>query len=159
VRVAGLAGMEHGVLAIGGCAAAIAVLVSGAGNPPADFTIPWAVLPIPGFLIAFGAAERYQGRFNDKPGWRGRLGTFLDSIHSSLALVLPITIMVSGAPLAAAIAGVFAYRVLAPCLLLPVSLAVLPTLRDMGEHQKGQAQGIASQPSEPALRRAASRNR
>ena len=81
MRVAGLAGMEHGVLAIGGCAAAIAVLVSGAGNPPADFTIPWAVLPIPGFLIAFGAAERYQGRFNDKPGWRGRLGTFLDSIH------------------------------------------------------------------------------
>jgi hypothetical protein len=196
------------------------VLVSGAANPPADFTIPWAVLPIPGFLIAFGAAERYQGRFNDKPGWRGRLGTFLDSIHlirelfvhpgrwgsavagmalfwaadafaawaglatfgfrmnaaamyvgfatgmvftrrtgplagaGVLALVLPITIWVSGAPLAAAIAGVFAYRVLALCLPLPVSLAVLPTLRDMGEHQKGQAQGIASQPSEPALRRA-----
>lgn len=220
VRVAGLAGMEHGVLAIGGCAAAIAVLLSGTGHPPADFTIPWAVLPIPGFLIAFWAAGRYQGRFEGKGGWHGKLGTFLDSIHlirelfvhpgrwgsavagmalfwaadafaawaglatfglkmnvaamyvgfatgmvftrrtgplagaGVLALVLPLTIWVSGAPLAAAIVGVFAYRILALCLPLPVSLAVLPTLRNMGEHQTGQARGVASQPNEPALRRA-----
>ena len=71
-----------------------------------------------------------------------------------LALVLPLTIWVSGAPLAAAIVGVFAYRILALCLPLPVSLAVLPTLRNMGEHQTGQARGVASQPNEPALRRA-----
>lgn len=46
-RVAGLAGLEHGVLSIGGCAAAIAVLVSGRGAPPLDFTLPRAVIPIP----------------------------------------------------------------------------------------------------------------
>jgi hypothetical protein len=41
------------VLPLGGCAAAIAVLVSGRGQPPMDFTLPWAVIPIPGFLIGF----------------------------------------------------------------------------------------------------------
>lgn len=37
IRVAGLAGLEHGVLAIGGCAAAIAVLACGRGSPAAGF--------------------------------------------------------------------------------------------------------------------------
>src|SRR5438045_3635031 len=69
-RVAALGGLEHGVLAIGGCAAAIAVLVSGRGQPAADFTIPWAVIPIPGFLIGFWAADRYHDRFRDRAGWR-----------------------------------------------------------------------------------------
>lgn len=80
-RVAALGGMEHGVLAIGGCVAAIALLVSGRGQPPLDFTLPWAVLPVPGFLIGFWAADRYRDRFRDAAGWRGKLGTFLDSIH------------------------------------------------------------------------------
>jgi peptidoglycan/LPS O-acetylase OafA/YrhL len=57
-------------LAIGGCAAAIAVLVSGRGQPPLDFTLPWAVIPIPGFLIGFWAADRYGDRFRDRSGWR-----------------------------------------------------------------------------------------
>src|ERR1700760_1068075 len=52
-RVAALGGLEHGVLAIGGCAAAIILLASGRGQPPLDFTLPWAILPIPGFLIGF----------------------------------------------------------------------------------------------------------
>jgi hypothetical protein len=80
-RAAGLAGLEYGVLAIGSCAAAIAVLVSGFAEPPADFTIPWAVIPVPGLLIAFWAAERYRSRFRSPGGWRGGLGTFLDAVH------------------------------------------------------------------------------
>jgi uncharacterized membrane protein YbhN (UPF0104 family) len=217
-RVAGLAGLEHGVLSIGGCAAAIAVLVSGRSTPPLDFTLPWAVIPIPGFLIAFWVAERYRGRFADRGGWRGKLGTFLESIHlirvlfahplrwgtavfgmglfwaadafatwaglaafgyqmnaaalfvgfatgmlvtrrtgplagaGILALVLPLTIWASGAPLAVAIIGVFAYRVLALLLPMPVSLAALPTLRAMGDQPAPQAPQTAGDSAEPALR-------
>jgi hypothetical protein len=200
-RAAGLAGMEHGVLSIIGTGTAIAVLVIGLSKPPASFTIPWAVLPVPGFLIAFWAAERYRDRFHDLVGWRGRFGIFLDSIHiirelfvhplrwwsavlgmalfwaadafaawaglaafgfqmepaalyvgfatgmlftrrtgplagaGILALVLPVTISGSGAPFAVAIVGVIAYRVLPLWLSMPVSLAVLPTLRQMGQRQ------------------------
>lgn len=221
VRVSGLAGLEHGVLAIGGTATAIAVLAMGRSLPPADFTIPWAVIPIPGFLVAFWLAERYRDRFSGRPGWRGHLGTFLDSIHiirelfvrprrwwpalagmalfwatdafacwtalaafgfqmdaaalfvgfatgmvftrrtgplagaGVLALVLPLTIWYSGAPFAVAIVGVFAYRILALLLPMPLSLAALPTLRRMGEHRLPEAEGIARRPDEPGLRRTA----
>jgi hypothetical protein len=198
-RVAALGGLEHGVLAIGGCAAAIAVLVSGRDQPPMDFTIPWAVIPVPGFLIGFWLADRYAERFRDTSGWRRKLGIFLESIRfiralfahplrwgfalcgmalfwaadafatwaglatfglhmnaaplfvgfatgmvftrrtgplagaGVLALVLPLTIWVSGAPLAVAVAGVFVYRVLALLMPMPASLAVLPALRQMAE--------------------------
>jgi uncharacterized membrane protein YbhN (UPF0104 family) len=215
-RVAALGGLEHGVLAIGGCAAAIAVLVSGRAQPSADFTIPWAVIPIPGFLIGFWAADRYHDRFRDRAGWRGKLGIFLDSIRiirvlfahplrwgsalcgmalfwaadalatwaglamfgvqmnaaalfvgfatgmvftrrtgplagaGVLALILPLTIWVSGAPLAVAVAGVFVYRVLALLMPMPVSLAALPTLRTMAQHPASQLSG-AGEVNEPAL--------
>ena len=221
VRVAGLGGMEHGVLAIFGCVAAIVVLVSGLSQPPADFTIPWAVIPVPGFLIAFWAAERYRDRLTGRKGWRGALGTFLNSIHiirelfvhprrwgsallgmglfwvadafavwaglatfgfrmnaaalfvgfgtgmvftrrtgplagaGTLGLVLPLTIWYSGAPFAVAIVGVFAYRVVSLWLPMPVSLAALPTLREMGEHRVPHAEGIAQPPKEPGLERGA----
>jgi hypothetical protein len=213
-RVAALGGMEHGVLAIGGCAAAITLLAAGRGQPPLDFTLPWAVLPVPGFLIGFWAADRYRDRFRGQAGWRARVGTFLDSIHlirvlfahplrwgpalwgmalfwatdafatwaglatfgfqmnmaalfvgfatgmlftrrtgplagaGVLALVLPLTIWVSGAPFAVAIVGVFVYRVLALLLPMPVSLAALPTLRKLAE---GQDKPTGA-PDEPALR-------
>ena len=55
-----------------------------------------------------------------------------------LALVLPLTIWVSGAPLAVAVAGVFVYRVLALLLPMPVSLAALPTLRMMAHRPASQ---------------------
>lgn len=218
VRTSALAGMEHGVLAIGGTITAIVVLASGRSQPPADFTLPWAIIPIPGFLIAFWLAERYRDRFRDQGGWRGFVGTFLDSIHiireifahprrwgwavlgmalfwgadacaawaglaafgfqmnwaalfvgfatgmvftrrtgplagaGVLALVLPLTIWYSGAPFAAAIVGVFVYRILALWLPLPASLAELPTLREMGQSVPG-AEGFAEAPDEPALRR------
>lgn len=220
-RASALAGMEHGILAIGGCACAIVVLVSGLSQPPPDFTLPWAIIPVPGFLIAFWAAERYRDRFAGHRGWRHAVWTFLESIHlirelfahprrwwralagmalfwaadafaawagqaafgfqmnaaalfvgfatgmvftrrtgplagaGVLALILPLTIWYSGAPFAAAIVGMFAYRILALLLPLPVSLAVLPTLRRMGRPVP-HAEGVARAPGgEPALRRGA----
>ncbi len=204
VRVFALGGLELGVLAIGGCGTAIAVLAAGAPIP-ADFTVPWAVLPVPGFLLAFWAAERYRHRFPDRLGWRGLPGIFLECVHliwvlfahplrwgwgwlgmalfwtmdafavwagmaafgyqmngaalfvgfatgtiftrrtgplagaGVLTLILPLTIWYCGAPLAVALAGVFAYRVLAFWLPMPASLAALPTLRAMkAAHQKAR---------------------
>ena len=211
-------------MAIGGCAAAIAVLVSGRGQPPMDFTLPWAVIPIPGFVIGFWAAGRYGDRFRGRAGWRGKLGIFLDSIRiirvlfahplrwgsalcgmalfwaadtsatwaglamfgfrmnaaalfvgfatgmvftrrtgplagaGVLALVLPLTIWVSGAPLAVAVAGVFVYRVLALLLPMPVSLAALPTLREMAPRPASPAGGTEGV-NEPALQSAAGNHR
>jgi uncharacterized membrane protein YbhN (UPF0104 family) len=216
-RVTALGGMEHGVMSIGGCACAIVVLASGLSQPPADFTIPWAVIPIPGFLIGFWVAERYRDRFRGRAGWRGTLGTFLESIHliremfahpgrwgsavlgmalfwaadafavwvglamfgyqmnaaqlfvgfatgmvftrrtgplagaGVLAVVLPVTIWASGAPLAVAVVGVFAYRVLALWLPMPVSLAALPTLRTMGKRRVPHAEEVVAAPKEPGL--------
>jgi hypothetical protein len=80
-RVWGLAGFELGVLALGGTATAIALLALGSSTPPLDFTLPWAVIPVPGFLIAFWLAERYRDRFQGRPGWRGTVGNFLESIR------------------------------------------------------------------------------
>lgn len=81
VRVVALAGLEHGVLALGGCAAGIAVLSQGLSRPPADFSTPWAVIPVPGFLLAFWLANRYRDRLRGRAGWRDQLGIFLDSIY------------------------------------------------------------------------------
>src|SRR5580693_595020 len=67
-----------------------------------------------------------------------------------LALVLPLTIWVSGAPFPAAIAGVFVYRMLALLLPMPVSLAVLPTLRALGRGQgRGQDEAQGATPAPP----------
>jgi hypothetical protein len=204
-RAAGLGGLEYGVLAIGGCGAAIVIMVSGMAAPPADFTVPWAIIPVPAILLGFWAAERYRNRFRDRGGWRGAMGTLLEAAHlirelcvrprrwawallgmalfwaadafavwaglaafgfkmgvaslivgyatgmvftrrtgplggaGILALVLPLSLWYCGAPLAVAVAGVFAYRVLALWLPMPVALAFLPTLRTMGERQVSQA--------------------
>jgi hypothetical protein len=61
-----------------------------------------------------------------------------------LALALPVCLWYSGAPLAAAVAGVFAYRILVLWLPLPVALASLPTLRTMGERRIAQAERKAA---------------
>ncbi len=81
VRVTCLGGMEHGVLSLIGTVAAIAVIAGNYPKPPLDFTLPWAVLPVPGFLLAFWLAERYRDRLRDAPGWRGKVGIFYDAIH------------------------------------------------------------------------------
>jgi uncharacterized membrane protein YbhN (UPF0104 family) len=216
-RVSGLAGLEHGVLSLGGTAAAIAVLAQGSGKPPLDFTLPWAIIPVPGFLIAFWAAERYQDRFRR----RGFLGNFLESIHlirvmftnprrygaalagmalfwaadafaawagmaafgfqmnvasffvglatgmvftrrtgplggaGVLVLCLSLALWYSGAPLAVAVVGIFTYRVLALWLPMPAALALLPTIRKMGEKRVPEAEGRADPPQEPGLRHSA----
>jgi len=195
-RVLALAGLEYSVLSIGGSFTAIAMLVGGA-DVPLSFTVPWAVIPLPGFLAGFWAAERYRQRFPPGPGWRGVLGSLLKAVHlirvlftqpgrwgyawlgmavfwimealtvwaglaafgywmngadlfvgfatgtvftrrtgplagaGILTAVLPTAIWCCSAPFAVALVGVFAYRVLAFWLPMPVSLAALPTLRRM----------------------------
>lgn len=87
-RVSALAGIEHGVLGIGGWATALAVLAIGLGRPPWDFTYPWAIVPIPGFALAFWLAEKYRERFHDVEGWRKNVGIFLDAVHYARKLFL-----------------------------------------------------------------------
>ena len=53
-RVAALGGLEHGVLSIGGPRRRDRRAPVRARSTSTDFTVPWAVLPIPGFLIGFG---------------------------------------------------------------------------------------------------------
>jgi uncharacterized membrane protein YbhN (UPF0104 family) len=88
VRVALIAGLEHGLVAVPCMAAAIVVLVEGRRKPPLDFTLPWAVVPVLGFGLAFWAAERYRERLRGRSGWRGRLSIGLDMIHLVRAMVL-----------------------------------------------------------------------
>jgi hypothetical protein len=81
VRVAALAGFEHGVLAIIGCAAAVLTFLLGRSAPPLDFRLPWAVLPLPGFLLAFWLAGKYRDRLRDRRGIAGKIGIFLESVY------------------------------------------------------------------------------
>jgi len=215
-RVAALAGMEQGVLALGGCAAAIAVLIYGLRQPPLNTSLPWAIVPVPGLVIAFWFARRYRDRYRGRRGWRGWLGTFLYSVYlirelflhprhwwfavagmavfwaaeafavwagiaafgyrmnvfalyvgfatgmvftrrtgplagaGILALALTVTIHYSGAPFAVAIVGVFCYRIAALWLPMPVSLAVLPTLRRMAERKAVQSADAAARSADAA---------
>lgn len=88
VRVTALAGLEHGILGYVGSGAAIAVLIEALPAPPADFSVPWAVIPVPATAAAFVLAERYRQGLRTAPGWRGKLGLFLDSIHLIRELIL-----------------------------------------------------------------------
>lgn len=197
VRVSAFGGLEAGVLAIGGCGAAIAVLVLGLPRPSPGFTLPWAIIPLPGFLVGFWLARHYADRLAPRDGWRGRLGVFLESIEvvrglfahpfrrnpavfgmalfwtgdafaawsglalfdtrmnvaqfvvgyatgmvftrrvvplagaGLLSLILPLMLWYSGAPLAVAVPGIFAYQLLTLWLPLPASLAIRRTLRSL----------------------------
>jgi uncharacterized membrane protein YbhN (UPF0104 family) len=81
VRASAFGGLEYGVMAVAGCGAAIAVLVTGMHRPPPSFTLPWAIIPLPGFLVAFWLARRYHERLAGSTGWRNGLGIFLASIE------------------------------------------------------------------------------
>ena len=195
VRVTTLTGMEQAMLALYGCAASIAWLSLGLPGVPINFTLPWAVIPLPAFAAAFWLASRYRARLRGRAGWRARLSVFLDAVlliralfarpvrhrgaiagmtlfwagdalavwlalaafgfvmngaafvvgyctgmvftrrvaplagAGTLALFLPLTIWASGAPLATAITGVAAYRLLGG-LSVPSALASLPVLRE-----------------------------
>jgi uncharacterized membrane protein YbhN (UPF0104 family) len=208
VRVAGLAALEQGALALLGCGVSIAVLLARMRGVPVGASIPWAVAPIPGFVIAFWLADRYRDRFTGQGGWRAHAGTLVNSVRmirglfahplrwgwaivgmavfwaadaiagwagllsfgfhmnvaalfigfasgmlftrrtgplagaGILALLLPLTISYCGAPFATAVAGVFAYRILSIWLPMPACLAVLPTLRKIGDRlHQAHAQG------------------
>jgi hypothetical protein len=71
-----------------------------------------------------------------------------------LALVLPLTIWVSGAPLAVAVAGVFVYRVLALLMPMPVALAARLAYVANDGPEPGIARGGSqrSQGARPAAR-------
>lgn len=217
VRVMALAGLEHGVLGLLGSAAGIAVLAADMSAPPLDFSLPWAVIPVPGFIVAFWLADRYEPLLSGKSGWRGKAGNFLRSVRfihrlfttdlvstrpaviglgvfwggdifaiwaalaafgfhmdgaqvilgvgtgmvftrrtgplggsGVLMLTLPLTLWYSGAPLAVSVAAIFCYRIASTWLPMPVTLAQLPTLREMAKSIPG-AEGTASEASEPAL--------
>ena len=195
VRVTTLTGMEQAILALYGCAAAIAWLSLGRAGVALDVTLPWAVIPVPAFAAAFWLASRSRARLAGRAGWRARVSVFLDAVlliralfarpvrhraaiggmalfwagdalavwaglaafglvmngaallvgyctgmvftrrvaplagAGTLVLILPLTIWASGAPLATAITGVAAYRLLG-VLSLPPALASLPVLRE-----------------------------
>jgi uncharacterized membrane protein YbhN (UPF0104 family) len=213
VRVGALSGLEQGVLAFGGWAASIAVLTLGFGTPPENFTLPWAVVPVPAALVVLWITRRYTARLRPHGGWRGKAAVLLDSVQLArklaarplrnghafaamglfwagdafavwaalsafgfgmdgaaftvgfctgmvftrrvaplagagiLMLILPVTIAYSGAPLAVAVAGVFAYRILSLWLPMPFAFAGLPVLREVAEravpgvHQPGSGRG------------------
>jgi uncharacterized membrane protein YbhN (UPF0104 family) len=86
VWVSALAGLEQGVLAIGGCAAAIALLVAGLPTPSLSVTLPWAIAPVPGFLLAFWLAAHFRGRLWKPQGLSHRIGIFLDCVDLIMAL-------------------------------------------------------------------------
>lgn len=50
-----------------------------------------------------------------------------------MTLILPVTIWTSGAPLAVAVAGTFAYRALTLWLPMPFALVSLPALRRLSK--------------------------
>ncbi len=119
----------------------------------ADAFATWAGLAMFGFDM--NAAALFVG-FATGMVFTRRTGPLAGA--GVLALVLPVTIWVSGAPLAVAVAGVFVYRVLALLIPMPGSLAALPTLRDMGQGPASGKEGIQGV-NEAALRPAADSQR
>lgn len=80
VRVASLAALEQGALAILGCVVSIIALAARLRGIPASASIPWAAAPVPGFLIAFWVADRYKDRFPGPSRCRAMARTLVGSI-------------------------------------------------------------------------------
>lgn len=81
VHSTALAGFEQGALALLACPAATVALLAAVAFPRSDFTWPWALIPLPGLLIAAGLSRRYRGRLRDRSGLRRRIGIGLDALH------------------------------------------------------------------------------
>lgn len=79
VRSAALGGTEQAALALLGCLAAISALCLRLPAPPANTTLPWAVVPVPAALVVLWAAGRYAPRLRGQSGWRSRISIALDS--------------------------------------------------------------------------------
>ncbi|MGH2857600.1 MAG: hypothetical protein ACRDMJ_08950, partial [Solirubrobacteraceae bacterium] len=87
VRVGALAGFEHGVLALIVCPAAVAALIVGGVIPRTDLTWPWAVIPLPAFVLFIWLAERYRERLHGRGGWRRPVSMFFDVAHIVYAIL------------------------------------------------------------------------
>ena len=70
-----------------------------------------------------------------------------------LTVTLALTIEYGGAPFAAAVAGIFAYRIFALWIPLPFSMLALPTLRGLGSGEEREE--AEEETSEPVLERGA----
>jgi hypothetical protein len=71
----------------------------------------------------------------------------------TLTLILPLTIRASGAPLATAITGVWAYRLLCFWLALPTALASLPVLRETTKQTAITRQAVPGKRHRSAVQR------
>jgi uncharacterized membrane protein YbhN (UPF0104 family) len=80
VRAKALGGLEQGVLALGTSAVAICALMLGARYPALGFSLPWAVCPLPGFVIAFVLAEKLCPALFGASGWRRPVAVFFESV-------------------------------------------------------------------------------
>jgi hypothetical protein len=87
VRLGALAGFEHGVLAMIVCPAAIIALATGVVVPRTDFTWPWAIVPVPAFVLVIWLAERYRERLRSGGRWRRVIASFFDSVHLVYAVL------------------------------------------------------------------------
>jgi uncharacterized membrane protein YbhN (UPF0104 family) len=79
MRVLGLGALEYALLAPAACIVAIRALADGANNPSIGLTLPWAIAVPIGFVGALWAVQ-HRERFSGRSGWRGQLGSALDSI-------------------------------------------------------------------------------
>ncbi|MBR7825109.1 DMT family transporter [Actinospica sp. MGRD01-02] len=74
-----LAGMELAVLGYLGTAVSVAVLVLGLTAPPTDFTLPWAVIPIPATAAALAFTAWLRPRLRTGSRRQESLAMLLDS--------------------------------------------------------------------------------
>ncbi|MGH9172023.1 MAG: hypothetical protein ACRD0Z_14330 [Acidimicrobiales bacterium] len=215
-RARALGGLEQGVLAIGASVAAIVVLVAGLHRPNAAFTLPWAICPLPGLVLACMLAGHLNGRLSAPSGWRSRLAVLFESIviirqwilrpvrHARqllgmaifwaaeicvlwaclrgfhvvvpvsvlivgfatgmlfsrragplggagiLLIIMPISLAACGMPLADALGGVLAYRLLTFWPSVPVALAVRGPLRSLGPREPSR---VPDAPPSAAVKR------
>jgi hypothetical protein len=56
-------------------------LIQGVAFPRPGFTWPWALIPLPGFVLAAVLAHRYRDRLRGGDGWRDKVAMGLDAIH------------------------------------------------------------------------------
>jgi hypothetical protein len=100
----------------------------------ADAVAAWAGLAA--FGVRMNAAALFIG-FASGMVFSRRVGPLAGA--GILALVLPLTISYCGAPLATAVAGIFAYRILSLWLPAPSWIAALPALRKISGHSVDKA--------------------
>ncbi len=114
-----------------------------------DAVAAWAGLAA--FGLRMNAAALFIG-FASGMVFSRRIGPLAGA--GILALVLPLTISYCGAPLATAVAGIFAYRILSLWLQAPSWIAALPALRRISDHRKParvELRPIIGQPARSAV--------